>query len=66
MRFTEKVIPKVGKYKNQVILVSPRQKKRLLLLDKVRVPNAAEKKKKGRIKPLENKTEKAVENRQDK
>ena len=65
-RFTEEVVPKVGRYKGKTILVSKRQKKRLLLLGRVSLPRK-EQKGTGEVKPrLEKKTDKGAEERKDK
>ena len=65
-RFSEEVIPKRGRYAGKVILVSPRQRKRLLFQGRVDLPNATQKGK-GKIKPTESKVKEApVETKEEK
>ena len=65
-RFTEEVIPRVGKYAGRVIKVSKEQAKRLLLQGKVDKV-AGKQKGTGKIKPnLSKKIDKGAENRKDK
>ena len=67
-RFSHEIVPLRGAFAGQVLLVSERQKKRLLLQKRARLPRKDEKGT-GVIKPkigIRVKTEKEAEQRQDK